>query len=427
MQSRNPSQESFVQNQADAQIVTRYTFDLATIKSEYKANHSTWIREAAKWVFGIGTFGIGALYLWATTSIIKEGQIGLRRNARGELILLPPGRHSNFPWETYEVQPQSLSGNCLKLGPYKIITVQTGYVAKTLRCGVLEILQAGQHILKDANHTFNEKDGFVSIKEETKTLKPVKALTSNGVVLEIKADVRYQIEDPLLAITKVDEIENTIFEIAKINIAQVVSHHSLSEFVPVTMSETAIVRQREDEDFVEEQHHAVDEESTVPRKGLSKVLRELMDDITAQFKQRGIKLLNIGITSWDYEDKALGHEVGQGAVLEAQVRSRIMAANQAAKVKGIEATADSNAQRTIAEGKAAAIETVGKAYRELADSMNDNPIAFQLYQTQQQVQMLAHGNNPHIIFQVGDSKLNSGFTMPLVVESEQRGRLSSHN
>jgi hypothetical protein len=43
------------------------------------------------------------------------------------------------------------------------------------------------------------------------------------------------------------------------------------------------------------------------------------------------------------------------------------------------------------------------------------------------IQMLAHGNNPHIIFQVGDSKLNSGFTMPLVVESEQRDRLSSHN
>lgn len=171
--------------------------------------------------------------------------------------------------------------------------------------------------------------------------------------------------------------------------------------MPVTMSEKAIVRQREGEDCLDEQDYAVDEESTVPRKGLSKVLLELMGDITAQFQQRGIKLLNIGITSWDYEDKALGHEVGQGAVLEAQVRSRIMAANQAAKVKGIEATAESNAQRTIAEGKAAAIETVGNAYRELADSMKDNPLAFQLYQTQQQVQMLAHGNNPHIIFSGG--------------------------
>ncbi|MBP6917726.1 MAG: hypothetical protein KBB94_02275 [Legionellaceae bacterium] len=194
--------------------------------------------------------------------------------------------------------------------------------------------------------------------------------------------------------------------------------------MPVTMSEKAIVRQREGEDCLDEQDYAVDEESTVPRKGLSKVLLELMGDITAQFQQRGIKLLNIGITSWDYEDKALGHEVGQGAVLEAQVRSRIMAANQAAKVKGIEATAESNAQRTIAEGKAAAIETVGNAYRELADSMKDNPLAFQLYQTQQQVQMLAHGNNPHIIFQVGDSKSNSVLTMPLVIgdgESRQLG------
>lgn len=193
------------------------------------------------------------------------------------------------------------------------------------------------------------------------------------------------------------------------------------------MSEKVIVRQREGDDFIDEQDHDVDEESTVPRKGLSKVLLELMEDITAQFKQRGIKLLNIGITSWDYEDKALGHEVGQGAVLEAQVRSRIMAANQAAKVKGIEATAESNAQRTIAEGKAAAIETVGNAYRELAVSMKDNPLAFQLYQTQQQVQMLAHGNNPHIIFQVGDSKSNSGLTMPLVIESEQSSLRRSTN
>ena len=407
------------QREEEAQIISRYRFKLATLKQDYKANHATWIREASKWAFAIGTFGLGSLYLWATTSIIKEGQVGLRRNARGELILLPPGRHSNFPWETYETPPQSLSGNFLKLGPYKIITVQTGYVAKTFRNGILEILGAGQHLLPDAAHVFNEKDGFVSIKEETKTLKPVTALTSDNIALEIKADVRYQIEDPTLAITKVDEIENTIFEIAKFNIAQVVSHHSLAEFVPVTMREKIAAENAEELEQSDEEGNAV-EELLLPRKGLSTVLEELMADITAQFKRMGIKLLNIGITSWDYQDKVLAHELGQGAVLEAQVRSRILAADQAAKVRGIEATAESNAQRTIAEGRADAIKTVGDAYIELAGSMKDNPAAFQMWQTQQQVQMLAHGNNPHIIFQVGGDKSTSPqLNMPLVIENDR--------
>lgn len=419
MQHRNSSQEA-TRREEDVQNITHLDtrFDLEALKLDYKANHSTWIREASKWAFGIGTLGIGALYLWMTTSIIKEGQIGLRRNARGELILLPPGRHSNFPWEAYETQPQSLSKNVLELGPYKIINVQTGYVAKTSRFGIVEILKPGQHILRDAAHKFDAKNGFISTLEETKTLPAVKAMTSNGVVLEIKADVRYKIDDPLLTITQVDEIENTIVEIAKFNIAQVVSHHSLSEFVPITMSEKSPVRIGADamqaRDF---QDSTPDEEAQIPRKGLSKLLLELMTEITTQLKSRGIKLLYIGITSWDYADKVLGHEIGQGAVLEAKIRSSITAAEQAAKVTNIEAQAKADTQRKIAEGQADAVKILGQAYVEFYESTKHAPTTLQMWQTQQQVQMLGQGNNPHIIFQVGEP--NRQIPMSLAITHEE--------
>src|SRR4051812_36904272 len=80
-------------------------FDIREITDRYEKQKG-W-RELGKWFFAIATFGFGALWLLLTTSIVKEGEIGLRRNFRGEMTLLPPGRHSNFPWEEYPVQPQS--------------------------------------------------------------------------------------------------------------------------------------------------------------------------------------------------------------------------------------------------------------------------------------------------------------------------------
>ena len=203
--------------------------DMAKIQQDYEKSRG-W-RELWKYLFSIGTFGLGALYLWATTSIINQGEIGLRRNSRGDMILLPPGRHSNCPWETYPVEPQSLSEPTIFLGPYKIISVETGYIAKTLNKGKLEILEVGQHILDDASHVFNS---FIAVKQETKKLEAVNAYTNDNVGLTLHADVRYLIEDPINAISQIDDIDNSIKEIAEISISQIVNHHTLADFAPVT-------------------------------------------------------------------------------------------------------------------------------------------------------------------------------------------------
>lgn len=151
-------------------------FNITMLKQQYEQSKGR--REFGKWAFAIGTFGLGALYLWATTRVIPEGEIGLRETASGKMVLLSPWASFNFPWESYPESPVSLSEKVIKLGPYKIITVDTGYVAKTFNSGRLEILDVGQHLISDASHTIHE---LISIKQETKKLEEVNASTSDNV------------------------------------------------------------------------------------------------------------------------------------------------------------------------------------------------------------------------------------------------------
>lgn len=343
--------------------------DMTKIQKDYENSRGR--REFMKYAFAIGTFGLGALYLWATTSIVKQGEIGLRRNSRGEMILLPPGRHSNFPWETYPVEPQSLSQKEINLGPYKIISVETGYIAKTFNQGKLEILEEGQHLLRDASHVF---DSFVAVKQETKKLKAVTAYTSDNVGLTLHADVRYQIENPEAAIRQIDDIDNSIKEIAEINISQIVSHHNLADFAPVTN--------------VGEGHG----------HGITAVITELTTKITEQLRQLGIKLLNIGITSWSINDKELAHELAQGAVIQSQAQSKMLSAEREAEVKGILTKAEASARVVLAQSDAEALKLKGEAITELTKEFKDNPAAQEIYARSQQVELVRGANNPNLFF-----------------------------
>lgn len=373
--------------------------DIAKIKQDYEESKGN--REIKKWIFALATFGLGGLYLWSTTSVVKEGQIGLRSNAQGEQILLPPGRHSNFPWESYPVDPQSLADKVINLGPYKIISVETGFVAKTINRGTLEILSVGQHLLNDASHVF---DGLIPIKQETKKLHQVKAYTSDNVGLTLQADVRYQIEEPEKAIRQINNIETSITEIAEISISQIVGHHNLADFSPAT---TSI--------------------GTDKKHGMGEVILELATRIKEQLLTLGIKLINIGITSWTINDKSLAHELAQGAVNQSQTQSKMISADRDAKIKELTATADAKATviRAKAEGEATgiraeaeakAVELRGAAIKKIAGQFEDDPIAHDIYSRSQQVELVERAENPHLFFTqqtLGSNAVAPQFSIPL--------------
>ena len=363
--------------------------DMARIKSDYESARGQ--REIQKWAFAIGTLGLGGLYLWATTSVVKQGEIGLRCNNRGEMILLPPGRHSNFPWESYPVEPQSLSEKKIKLGPYQILTVESGYVAKTFKQGNLEVLTEGQHLLTEANHVFS---GFVSVKQETKKLHAVIASTSDNVGLTLHADVRYQITNPSEAILKIDDIENSIIEIAEISISQIVSHHNLADFAPATAH------------LGGRQH------------GITEVIHELTTKVTEQLRQLGIQLLSIGITSWKINDGDLAHELAQGAVIQSQTQSKMISAEREAQIKAISTAAEAKATVVRAESEAAATLLKGEAIHSVAQQFQGNSVAAAIYARDQQIRLVKETTNPHLFFTQevpGSSAQLPQVTLPLSI------------
>ena len=345
--------------------------DMAKIQKEYE--DSKGLREYMKYAFSILTFGLGAIYLWLTTDIIQQGEIGLRRNSRGKMILLPPGRHSNFPWESSPIYPQSISMSqgAIKLGPYTIICVQTGYVAKTLNKGKLEILTEGQYLLEEATHVFEQ---FISVKQETKKLEAVTVSTSDNVGLTLHADVRYQIENPKIAISDIDNIDELIRDTAARNLSQIVREHKLIDFAPATSPGDA------------KEH------------GMTGVIRELTKQITAQLSELGIKLLNIGVTGWKINDSALEHELSEGAVIQSQARSNLSSANQKAQVSLIKTEAKARNMIALAESHARATEIIGAAITKVAKGLEGDPNARDIYLMSQQVELVKGSPNPNLFF-----------------------------
>ena len=350
--------------------------DMNAIQSEYQANKGQ--REWGKWLFAVATFGLGGLYLWGTTIIIPEGMIGLRQSATGKMVLLPPGRHSIFPWESYPVAPQSLSERTIILGPYKIITVQTGFIAKTFKNGVLEILSEGQHLISDAAHIFNPRDGYISVKQETKKLHEVIASTSDNVSLIMHADVRYKIIDPARAIANIDDIETSIKEIAEISISQIVGHHSLADFSPATT--------------------AISFDPSEITHGIIEVIHELNKRVSEQLLQLGIQLINIGITSWNISDPLLAHELAQGAVVKSQAVSKLIAAKNAAEVRSIESVAESNAIVMLAQATAEASQLRGQALKQVAEALENSPHGTDWYGKSMDTELVSRASNVTLFF-----------------------------
>ncbi len=323
-------------------------FNIHELKADYLQNKSPY-REIGKYLFSLGTFGLGALYLAASTVVIREGQIGVREDARGNITLLPPGRHSNFPWESYPSPVQDLSKPVIKLGPYTLVTVDTGSVAQTINKGVLHILSAGQHLLNAADHIYKS---FMSIKQETEELKQIRVFTQDNVGLDVHADVQYQIADPKLAISEVDNIKQSIKEIASMQLSQVISHHTRQELIPAA---TRLVG------------HIKDDSGETEEQGQSAVQDELITRIRDKLSTLGITLINVSLKSWDIIDKSLAHELGQGAVIESQTASKLVTARRDAEILQISATA-----------KASAIITEAKATADAAQLLHSTPFAQEL-------------------------------------------------
>lgn len=376
------------------------TLDMNVLKNEYEQSKG-W-REVKKWAFAIGTLGLGALYLWSTTVIIKEGEIGLRRNSRGQMTLLPPGRHSNFPWESYPEPPQSLSRDHIALGPYTILTVHTGFVAKTYYDGTLVILEAGRHLMRSATHKFN---AFVSIKQETKELPSVVACTQDNVEVDITSVVRYQIQDPAAAIGAVHDIERTITDLATITLQQTIRLHKLEDFMATANRSSEI-------------NHSLEDESTIDN-----IVHQITQTLSMQLQQFGIKLLMMGNMNWSFRNKELQTSLASSAVTRAQNNVLVYKAKLDAEANNVRIENQAACMVTLARSGAEAIRIRAAAVKEASAALENNTAAHDLYIKTLMCDVAAHAKNPYLFFGMNGGantpplSLPSNFSPNQIIES----------
>ena len=377
-------------NQPEAHTVKK--FDMDEIKQQY--NTSKGPREFFKYAFSFLTLGIGAFFFLGSTRIVKDGEVSLRRTATGKLVLLPPGRHSNFPWEEYVGTPQSLSEKSIVLGPYKIITVDTGFVAQTSNKGKLHVLPEGQYIITDPSHTFQQ---FISIKQAVKELTDVITTTRDGVSLTLKADVRYVIDNPELALSKMTDITHDIGELAKSNLANIVLNHSWEEFGHATSTST--LHHRSAKATTNEPAPAPDQTTPTENKDVVvDVAVELTHLLRNALAELGIRLMNISITGMEVNDTTLASELAQGAAIKVQTESKFMAANNASLLQGIETEAKVNTINRIAQANA---EATGLAATALRTALTDSTPEFRAaFEKEQEIRLIAGANRSTLFHRI---------------------------
>ena len=177
--------------------------------------------------------------------------------------------------------------------------------------------------------------------------------------MKINADVIYKVNDPTLAVKDIDDIENTIMQVAEMNIAQVVRCCHLNNLITAAG--------KVGDEPVQEGHGN-------PTTLLA-LLSELVDKVKSQLGPLGIELINIGIKSWEIIDQTLARELGQGAVIQSQANSRLLTAEQDAKVLNISAQAEADAVVKKATGEAEAHKIEAESLAKTAEIINGNSLA----------------------------------------------------
>jgi len=319
--------------------------------------------------------------LWGSTQIVPDGHVALRKTAVGAYILLPPGRYSNLPGEVFVGNPVSLSHAHIELGPIDIITVRQGEVGITYLSGQLVVLQTGQHILKEAYHTFER---FVSLKRETIRLDDVHVSTRDNVAMKLYPDVVYQIEDALLAIQGIDDIESTIQDTALMTMSRVIGSHNLNDIMHITGTPDKKSKKAKRNDD--------------PGSSMNEVLYELEESLTSQLQNFGVRLLAIGIRGYEVIDKELRGQLAQSAVLQANISAQLQQAENEARVVQIQAVAKKQASIQQAEGEAESAKVRAHGTLEAAEILQQSEVAVEMTYNSQRIELVGNAGRSTLFF-----------------------------
>lgn len=338
---------------------------------------------------------------------VNEGEIGVSRN-NGRLEILRPGRHVLESATHIFEEFKSLNQKHIQIGQKTIVTAEQGEVGITFLNGALQLVREGaRKVLHQASHVFK---GFLSVKQETKTLDEIKVSTADNVELKIKADVIYRITNPELAITKANDIHRNVRERAEGVLSNVFRHHNFSEIATVTLKrdgdgETVYQsggkkrphRKRGDL-VIGDQIHTEEENELVDQ-----LKNEFLKDLSHNLQEVGVEVSNMLITNLEFVDTKLQAEMAKRAVITATVDGQRDAARAKADVIRLEqdgtndatisaARADAESIKIKAAARAEAMRTLTEAKLALGEMLSQSPEAVELERLRIQAEALQGDN-----------------------------------
>lgn len=328
--------------------------------------------------------------MFIATKIVNEGQLAVRRKQNGEYIILPPGRHSNFPWESYGTT-ESINSPVVNLGPYKIVTIKDGEKGLSYKTGKLVVLEPGRHML-DPLHQFVKavsmdldevdlgpkkivtiKNGFVgiaynkgvlkilkegrhelllpderfarvlSLQQEVVELPELEVKTTDNIQVKVHAVLNYRIVDPLKAVSNIENLKDSLYQLAEVTLSSILRRLSFRDISPVL-----------DDDFPSEQTGS---KGKGKAKHFASSLQEKMhddfhDELVEIVKDWGVEIIGgVQLKTIDPGDQRLRQAIAEMAINTAKADAERRQAEFERQVRNTKATAEKEALIIKAEGE----------------------------------------------------------------------------
>lgn len=310
------------------------------------------------------------LYFLTRFQIVNRGSV-LVTSYLGEPVVFGAGLHWIGPlYRIYGILEINSSDN-VQMGPYRLLTVDVGTMAKTYYNGNLVMLDAGRHILDSTkhNHTFVE---FIDMKQQTVEVN-MRTTTNDNVQLKLTLDVIYAIRDANLYCQSVSDQRKACVDRASILLTGLFKRHAFEELFSISLREDGNLSSAhapiapaalDPLNPLNTRPSALDQNSKME---LVQMINEFVREFSNNMAGVGIRVINVGFSNLEIESVELAKQLAQRAVIKVNVACMVANAEAAASVTEKNAQAQANAKLIIA-----------RATREAANLLDGSDIAKKL-------------------------------------------------
>lgn len=283
---------------------------------------------------------------------VGELGFGIETNT-GSPVLMKTGKHvmrsATFSFKKFI----RLTDYVTELGNLQLIRVETGRVAYCYKGGELQIMHPGIHVVAPPDRFGGFLSTQLSILELPNNMTHE---SSDYVPLKIKAAVFYRIDNPIKALTRIQDVEKQIRETAVSTLAGIIRSSSLADIARGSS-------QVKYESNVNKDLGKEDGPSAPPfyQHVHDEFIQKLADHVLEDW---GIEIENIRIESLTIADPQLQQSISKQAIKINEQRSKYMMLQKQKDIIEAEASNAATQKRAAADADAGALLSVANAEAE---------------------------------------------------------------